>query len=193
MNLWELFQEHPNIAFKRNSKPKEIIESTSIENGKIKQFNIPSRTGKYTPCVLSEARTLCCNQVLTTNISMSQQTKQTFSILFNLNCNSEFIIYQMACILCKMQYVKKAETAFSLRLNNHRKDTKKPNSVLAFKYFQEQGINFNKHAELIITDKLVSLHGSKKTLREMLVVKESFWLQKLRTLVPFRLNQDLGK
>ena len=29
-----------------------------------------------------------------------------------------------------MQYVGKAETAFNLRLNNHRKDTKKSNSVL---------------------------------------------------------------
>ena len=30
-----------------------------------------------------------------------------------------------------MQYVEKAEAAFNVRLNNHRKDTKKPNSVLA--------------------------------------------------------------
>ena len=33
----------------------------------------------------------------------------------------------MECILCKMQYVGKAKTALNLRLNNHRKDTKKPN------------------------------------------------------------------
>ena len=36
-----------------------------IANGKVKKFNIPSRTGKSTPC-LSGARTLCCNQVLAT-------------------------------------------------------------------------------------------------------------------------------
>ena len=59
-NLRELFQEHPITAFKRNKNLKEIIRSTRIENGKVKKFNIPSRTGKCTLC-LSGARTLCCN------------------------------------------------------------------------------------------------------------------------------------
>ena len=142
---------------------------------------------------LSSTKTLCCNQVLTKNTFMSQQTKQTFNIFFNLNCKSEYVIYLMECILCKMQYVGKAETAFNLRLNNHRKDTKKPNSILACKHFQEKGHNFNKHAKFIIIDKLVNLHGSKETLREMLVIRENFWIQKLKTLVPFGLNRELSK
>ena len=70
----ELFQEQPITAFKRNKNLKEIIGDTPIENGKVKKFSIPSRTGKCTPC-LSGARTLCCNQVMTTNTFMSQQTK----------------------------------------------------------------------------------------------------------------------
>ena len=65
-----------------------------------------------------------------------------------------------------MQYVRKAE---NLRSNNHRKDTKKPNSILACKHFQEQGHNFNKHAKFIIINKLINLHGSKEALGEMLV------------------------
>ena len=92
-----------------------------------------------------------------------------------------------------MQYVGKAETAFNLRLNNHRKYTKKPNSILAYKHFQEEGHNFSKHAKFIITDKLINLHRSKKALREMLVIRENFWIQKLKTLVPFGLNQELSK
>ena len=63
----------------------------------------------------------------------------------------------MECILCKMEYVGKAEIAFNLRLNNHRKDTKNPNSILAWKHFQEKGHNFNKHAKFIIIDKTFSL------------------------------------
>ena len=54
-----------------------------------------------------------------------------------------------------MQNVGKAEKAFNLRLSNHRKETKKPNSILACKDFQEQGHNFNKHPKFIISDKLV--------------------------------------
>ena len=113
-NLRELFQEQPITAFKRNKNLKEIIGSTRIENGKVKKLNIPSRTEKCTPC-LSGTRTLCCNQVLTTNTFMSQQTKRTFNIFFNLNCKSEYVIYLMECILCKKQYVGKAKTAFNLR------------------------------------------------------------------------------
>ena len=92
-----------------------------------------------------------------------------------------------------MQYVGKAETAFNLRLKNHREDTKKPNSILACKYFQEKGHNFNKHAKFIIISKLVNLHGSKEALLEMLVIRENFWIQKLKTLVSFGFNQELSK
>ena len=48
-----------------------------------------------------------------------------------------------------IQYVGKAETAFNLRLSNHRKETKKPDSILACKHFQQQGHNFYKHAKFI--------------------------------------------
>ena len=92
-----------------------------------------------------------------------------------------------------MQYVRKAETAFNLRLINHRKDNKKPKSILACKHFQEQGHNFNKHAIFIIIGKLVNLHGSKEELQEMLVVRGNFWIQKLKALVPFGLNQELSR
>ena len=102
---------------------------------------------------------------------MSQQTKQTFNIFFNLNRKSEYVIYLMKCVLYKMQYVRKAEIAFNLRLNNHRKDSKKPNSILGWKYFQEKGHNFNKNAKFIIIDKLVNLHDSKEALQEMLVIE----------------------
>ena len=96
-NLRELFQQHPITAFKRNKNLKEIIGSTRIENGKVKKFNILSRAGKCTPCLLG-TRILFGNQVLTTNRSMKQQTKRTFNIFFNLNCKSEYVIYFMECI-----------------------------------------------------------------------------------------------
>ena len=130
---------------------------------------------------------------MTTNTFMSQQTKRTFKIFFNLNCKSEYVIYLLECILCKIQYIGKAETALNLRIKNHRKDTGKPNYILACKYFQKQGHDFNKHTKFIIIDKLINLHDSKETPREMLVVRENFWIQKLKMLVPFGLNQELSQ
>ena len=120
--------------------------------------------------------------------SMLQPTE-----FFNLNCQSEYVIYLLECILCKIQYVGKAETACNLRLNNHRKDTKKSNSILVCKHSQEQEHNFNKHTKFIIIDKLINVHGSKEALQEMLLVRKSFWIQKLKTLVPFEVNQELSK
>ena len=89
-----------------------------------------------------------------------------------------------------MQYVGKAEIAFNKRLNNHRKDIEKPNSILACKHFQKKVYDLNKHPKFIIIDKLVNLQGSKEALREMLMLRENFRIQKLKTLVPFGLNQE---
>ena len=68
-----------------------------------------------------------------------------------------------------------AETLFDLRTNNHRKDTRKPESILANKHFQQKGHNFNKHKKFII------------------IVNLDFWIQKLKTLISFGLNQKLSK
>ena len=56
-NLRELFQEQPITVFMRNKNLKEIIENTRIKNGKVKKFNVFSRTGKCIPS-LSGTRTL---------------------------------------------------------------------------------------------------------------------------------------
>ena len=69
----------------------EIIRGTCIENGKVKNFNILTRTGKCTPC-LPGTRTLCCIQVLTTSTFMSQQSQHlTFSLTLTVKVNMLFI------------------------------------------------------------------------------------------------------
>ena len=42
----------------------------------------------------------------------------------------------MDCTLCNKKYVGKAETAFNIRLNNHKKDNKDPNAILACRHFR---------------------------------------------------------
>ena len=109
---------------------------------------------------------------------ISQQTKRTFKIYNKVNCKSEDVIYLMECTLCNKQYVGKAETAFNIRLNNHRKDTKNSNAILACRHFQKQGHNFNSHAKFIIIDRQVNTSSSKDILRERLIQRENFWIQK---------------
>ena len=99
----------------------------------------------------------------------------------------------MECTVCNKQYAGKAETAFNIRLNNHRKDAKDSSPILACRHFQQQGHNFNCHAKFIIIDKLVNTSRSKDILRERLIQRGNFWIQKLKTLVPYGLNQELNK
>ena len=95
--------------------------------------------------------------------------------------------------LCKKQYVGKAEATFNIRLNDHRKDSKNPNAVLACRHFQQQGHHFISQTKFMIIDKLVNTSSSKDLLRERLIQRENFWIQKLKTLVPYGLNQELNK
>ena len=95
--------------------------------------------------------------------------------------------------LCIKQYVRKAETAFNIRLNNHRKDAKHQNAILACRYFQQKSHNFNSHAKFIITSKLANTSSSKDILRERIIQRENFWIQKLKTSVSYGLNRELSK
>ena len=80
----------------------------------------------------------------------------------------------MECTLCNKQYIGKAETLFNIRLNNHRKDTKDPNTILACRHFQQQGHNFKSHAKSITMDKLVNTSSSEDILHECLIQQENF-------------------
>ena len=44
----------------------------------------------------------------------------------------------MECTLCKKQHVGKSETSFNARLDNHCKDVKKPDAILACQHIQQK-------------------------------------------------------
>ena len=78
----------------------------------------------------------------------------------------------MECTLCKKYYVGKSETSFNIRLNDHRKDVKKPDAILACRHFQERNHVFNKHAKFIIIDELTKTPNQKDILRQRLTERE---------------------
>ena len=84
----------------------------------------------------------------------SEYTKKTYKIFHNLNCHNKFLNYLGYCILCpKTQYVGKCESPCNIRLNNHRKDSSKPDCIPFDKHFQKQGHNFTKHARFILSQR----------------------------------------
>ena len=68
------------------------------------------------PCSLMRP-SLCCAQIVNTPTFMSQQTKQMLHIFHKPTCKSQYAIYLMECILCKILYFENPRPP--LRLNHH--------------------------------------------------------------------------
>ena len=190
--LKERFQSSPIIAFRKNKNLKQIIGSNTIEHNKKLIRSNNKVNGKSSTC-LSNTRTLCCKQVVSTTSFESNQTNRVFKIFHNINCISTFLIYLLECNICNIQYVGKSETTFNIHLNNHRKDVKDSSALPVDKHFTLPGHDFNKNAKLTLIEKLTNTNKvATETLKERLKNRENFWIIKLRTLTPNRLNQELN-
>ena len=76
--------------------------------------------------------------------------QKSYHIFNKLNCKSNYLIYLMEYILCERQYIDKSETAFNLRLHNHRKDVHTINTPEADQHFEIFAHNFNINAEFTV-------------------------------------------
>ena len=90
----------------------------------------------------------------------------------------------MESTICNLQYVGKKKTSFNIRLINRRKDVKDPKATLADKHFQKSGHRFNEYAIFTITDRLTNTNVDYEILRERLIQRKTFGIQKLQTLYP---------
>ena len=99
----------------------------------------------------------------------------------------------MEWILCNKEYVGERKTSFNVRLNDYRKDLKNVDAIMIFKDFQQECLNFKKHAKFTIMDQLTSTSKSKETLTQQLIEKENFWILNLDTLHPQDFNVKLSK
>ena len=73
--------------------------------------------------------------VKNTHSFRSQQNEWILTIIQQVNCKSDFVIYILECKKCQMQYVGNAETDFNSRLNNHRKDVYKLYAISSYTPF----------------------------------------------------------
>ena len=197
LNLDSSFKEIFNssqlmIAFRKSTSLKQLIRTKTIRNNQ--KFLTTTQTttaSQCTPCYTS--RSLWCQQVLKTTTFTSTQTRETFTIFHQVTCHSNYVVYLLECIMCKIKYVGKSETSFNIRLNNHRKDIKKPNAIEACKHFNNNEHTFSKHGKFIIIEQLRNISTTPtETLKLRLKERENFWIKKLKTLTPYALNQQLN-
>ena len=187
------FEQTPKLVYRRNKNIRDYIGQTTIQNNKVlKKKDL--KQGKCRPC-LTSTRNLCCRHISSTTKFTSFQTKQEFKIFHNTTCKSNNIIYLMECRKCKTQYVGKCETAFNIRLNNHRTNAYHPtkDSIPACKHFHGDGHDFNRDAKFTIIEQIRNTNGKTQTqINKIILQRENFWIIKLKTLTPHGFNQELN-
>ena len=80
----------------------------------------------------------------------------------------------------------------NIRINKHRNDVPRTDSLDVCKDFQNTGHDFEKHAKFTIIEELKDKNKSLLTMRKLLEEREDAWIIKLRTLHPDGFNKELN-
>ena len=80
----------------------------------------------------------------------------------------------------------------NIRINKHRYDINKPDSLDVCQHFSNTGHCFDSHARFTIIEELKQKNKSKQIMRKVLEQHEDAWVVKLRTLHPDGFNKELN-
>ena len=120
---------------------------------------------------------------------------KVFDIFHKVNCQSTFVIYTIECRICRLQYVGKSETAFNLRLNNHRNHIKRGvNSCELSEHFlhNSRSHDFGEDVTITIIEQIEQSNMTIERNKEILRARKIFWQSRLKTLQPNGLNKRMG-
>ena len=127
-----------------------------------------------------------CNNVTETDTFQSSVTKESYKINFKLDCDDKCLVYLLTCNVCHLQYVGQTTDRFRMRWNNYKCCNRKalngelvPQIDFHRHYFQSGHKNLPNDCSIILIDKT----DPKKPCE-----RETFWIHKLKTMVPFGLN-----
>ena len=151
--LEKTFSVDPIIAFRKIKSLKQLIGGSTIQSDKNIKKSSNKYEGKCTPCEPG-IQSLCRLQVQNTHSSRSQQNARIFTIFYQVNCKSDFVIYLLECKKCNIQYIGKAETDFNLRLNNSRKNVYRADAITASRHFATKDHILNRDASFITIEQI---------------------------------------
>ena len=78
------------------------------------------------------------------------------------------------------------------RINKHRNDAKKTDTIGIDKHFLEPGHVFDRDFKLIVIEEIAQRNMTKEQIRHTLLKREDFWILKLGTLEPQGFNDRLN-
>ena len=118
---------------------------------------------------------------------------KVFDIFHTVNCQSTFVIFIIECRICRLQYVGKSETAFNLRLKNHRNHIERGiNSCELSEHFlhNSRSHDFSKGVTITIIEQIKRSNMTIERKKEILRGREIFWQSQLNTLQPNGLAEN---
>ena len=190
-SISKTFKSTPILAFRRNKNLKELIGQHHLSGNK-KVSTHKHKIGGSRQC-LSQIGNICCKQIVSTRTFKSSNTNKTYGIRHNLNCHSRNVIYLGECALCpKKQCVGKTEPPWNKRLYNHRKDSKRTDSIPFDQHFQLPNHDFTKHARFTLIEQVNTRSLNGKSLTKLIEAREDFWMMELQTIQPNGLNVSLN-
>ena len=188
----EKFKEKPLVCFRRNRNLRDILGQTRISKNKVLRKKHRA-IGRCAPC-RSRPDTKCCRHVISTTYFTNQAGDKRFDIRHRVGCKTKNAIYLGFCMKCnRKQYVGKVETqGTNKRINKHRNDAKKRDSIPIDKHFLEPGHKFDDDFKLIVIEEIEDRNMTKDQIRYTLLKREDFWIRKLNTLEPHGFNERLN-
>ena len=81
----------------------------------------------------------------------------------------------------------------NIRLNKHRNDVFREDSLLVCQHFKQASHSFNIDAKITIIETLKNQGKTLATMRRTLEDRADFWIIKLKTLTPHGFNQQLNR
>ena len=129
-----------------------------------------------------------------TKFFTNRSRTKKFDIRQRPGCKSKDALYLAWCDRCNQkQYVGKVEAQKAhRRINKHRNDAKKENSISIDQHFREENHNFDRDFRIIMIEEISDKNMTREQVRKTLLKREDFWIKKLDTLEPNGFNDKLN-
>ena len=127
-----------------------------------------------------------CLNVTETDVFNSTVTNEEYKINHQLSCKGKCLVYLLTCKICSIQYVGQTTGVFRFRWNNYKcndKKFQKKESCMQehfYKHFSSPDHNS------FLEDTFITFID--KTDPSNPLQRENFWIETLKTMVPFGLN-----
>ena len=177
----EIFKNlQPVAAFKiAPSLRKTLIRSDFNHDKQIRQIK-PTKN-QFLKCGSRKCK-CCIYYAVAGNKIKSNESKQDFTLVGLMDCQTKNVIYCIGCTKCQIQYVGETGRSVRDRLNNHLSD-------ISLKKHTAISIHFNQSGHSKMNLKIRAIEKlPEQSLAPDRKQKEISWIKKLKTKYPYGLN-----